>query len=248
MNSRERFDTTFTIASYEADVTGRLSLFALFNRFQELAGNHAAFLQVGYDELQQSHLAWILSRIKVQLIRLPDWGDTVHLTTWPKGIDRLFALRDFSMHSETGEPLALATTAWLLVDLTKNRPQRIENLPIDLRFPGAPHAIEQTPDKIQLPVDMATAFEKQIWLSDLDINRHVNNAQYAKWIDDCFSAEPFRNRTKKSLQINYLEETPLGDTITVMKTPQDDHAPEYFIVGRSRQKSSTVFQASMTWM
>ena len=247
MNTRERSDTTFSVTSYEADLTGKLSLFALFNRFQDLAGIHAEYLQVGYDLLRESKLAWILSRIKVQMLSLPRWGDTVQLATWPKGIDRLFAMREFSLTSEKGATLVLATSAWLLVDIEKNRPQKIESLPVDLRFPGAPHAIQEKPDKIQIPEGLRTVFERPVWLSDIDTNRHVNNAQYAKWIGDCFSENQFRNRRMTSIQINYLEETLSGDTIGLLKTPVDDLVREYFISGVSRRKGSTVFHARVTW-
>jgi medium-chain acyl-[acyl-carrier-protein] hydrolase len=247
MNTRERFDTTFSIASYEADLTGNMSLFALFNRFQELAGLHAAYLQVGYEQLQQLKLAWILSRIKVNILSMPRWGDTVQLATWPKGIDRLFAMREFSLTSQKGETLVLATSAWLLVDIEKNRPQRIENLPVDLRFPGAPHAILETPDKIQLPEGLKTAFERPAWLSDIDTNQHVNNAQYAKWIGDCFSEDQCRKHRVTSIQINYLEETLLGDAVKLVKTSTDDLAGEYFVAGISRRSGSTVFHARVTW-
>ena len=247
MDTRERFETTFGVASYEADLAGKLSLFALFNRFQDLAGIHAAYLQVGYEQLRESKLAWILSRIRVQILSLPSWGETVQLATWPKGIDRLFAMREFSLTSEEGATLVLSTSAWLLVDIEKNRPQRIENLPTDLRFPGAPHAIQEKLDKIQMPEQLVPVFERPVWLSDIDTNRHVNNAQYAKWIGDCFPEGQFRDRRMTSMQINYLEETLLGDTIGLSKTPEDDLASEYFISGVSRRKGSPVFHARVRW-
>jgi medium-chain acyl-[acyl-carrier-protein] hydrolase len=247
MNTHERSDTTFSVASYETDVVGKMSLFALFNRFQDLAGTHAAYLHVGYEQLQELKLAWILSRIKVQILSLPGWGNTVKLATWPKGIDRLFAMRDFSLTSEKGEPLVLATSAWLLVDIEKNRPQRIENLPIDLRYPGALHAIKETPDKIREPEGLSTMFERQVWLSDIDTNRHVNNAQYAKWVADCFSEDQFRNRRMTSIQINYLEETLVGDTVALSKSPENDLASEYFIGGLSLNKGAMVFSARVEW-
>jgi acyl-ACP thioesterase len=247
MKSRERYEETFTIASYESDVNGNLSLYSLFNRFQELAGHHATYLQVGYVTLTEEGLAWILSRIKVQIYSLPKWGEMVHLATWPKGIDRLFALREFCITSEHGQTLINATSAWLLVDTEKGRPRKIESLPIDLHFPDAPHAIREPLEKIQVPNELKPVFEKQIWLSDLDINRHVNNAQYVKWITDCFSEELFRTRRITSLQINYLEETLLGDTVGLFKNSSDVSASEYFLEGISRSKGTKVFQAHMDW-
>lgn len=247
MKTRERYDESFTVLSYEADSCGRLSLFALFNRFQEIAGLHASVLKVGYDELHAANLAWILSRIKLRIHSLPNWGETVELATWPKGIDRLFALREFSLKKSTGEPLVSATSAWLLVDIEKGRPRKIETLPIDLHFPQAEHAIEDSLEKIHIPDGLMPAIEKPVWLSDLDVNQHVNNAQYVKWITDCFSLEQCTHRRIQSVQINYLEETVLGDTVTLMKTPDDDKGSEYFITGVNPKKGSTAFQAQVLW-
>lgn len=247
METRERFETTFDVASYETDLGGKMSLFALFNRFQELAGAHAAHLQVGYDQLRKSNLVWILSRIKLEILSLPVWGDTVILATWPKGIDRLFAMRDFSLTGVRGGPLVLATSAWLLVDIEKQRPQRIEILPIDLKFPGAPQAIAEKPDKITMPEGPVTVLERPVWLSDIDVNGHVNNAQYAKWVGDCFLEDVFLNRRLTSMQINYLEETLLGDTVELRRRPPDERAEEYFLEGISRKRGSIVFQSRTTW-
>jgi medium-chain acyl-[acyl-carrier-protein] hydrolase len=243
MKTRERYEETFSITSYEADMLGNCSLFALFNRFQEIAGKNADCLQVGYKELQQMNLAWVLSRIKVRIHAIPHWEETVTLATWPKGIDRLFALRDFCLTNEQGKTLAVATSAWLLLDFKKGRPRRIESLPVNLQFPGASHAIQEPLDKIQMPENFVPVFEKPIWPSDIDTNRHVNNAQYAKWITDCFPQEDSHHRHISSIQINFLEETLLGDTITLLKTPEDNASHEHFLSGISRTKKAQVFQA-----
>jgi medium-chain acyl-[acyl-carrier-protein] hydrolase len=247
MNTRERFQSAFTIASYETDLQGNLSLFALFNRFQELAGLHAAFLQVGYDALRTMNLAWILSRISLQIESMPVWGDTVELSTWPKGIDRMFAMRDFQLADSSGKTLVSATSAWLLFDFEKSRPRRIEALTADLRFPSAPHALWETPDKIQMPENSEPIGERHVWLSDIDTNQHVNNAQYAKWASDCFAEEEFRKRRMAFIQINYLEGTTLGDTISLWRAAGDLIAGEYFATGMSRARGSAVFQTRCIW-
>lgn len=247
MNGHEQYDIRFKVASYESDLTGRMSLFALFNRFQDLAGEHAEYLKVGYDILRELRLAWILSRIKLQIFSLPEWGNNVKLTTWPKGIDRLFAMREFSLENENGETLVLATSAWLLVDIDKSRPRKIETLPVSLLYPGAPHAIKEVPDKIQLPDNLMPVFKKPIWLSDIDTNLHVNNAQYAKWICDCFPESQSRSRQLTSIQINFQDETLQGDTIELLKSPENELADEYFICGKSLKKGSITFNAAVTW-
>jgi medium-chain acyl-[acyl-carrier-protein] hydrolase len=247
MTTRERCEITFSVASYEVDFAQRLSLFALLNRFQDLAGLHAEHLQVGYELLRSSNLAWLLSRIRVDILSLPKWGDTVQLATWPKGVDRLFAMRDFALTTGTGDPLVKATSAWLLVDIERGRPQRVEGLPVDLRFRDAPHAIRETPEKIQMPEGLKIVAERPAWLSEIDTNQHVNNAQYAKWIGDCFSRSQFDNHRLTSIQINYLEETLPGDLVSLLMSPEHEGSGEFFLTGTSRNKKSRVFQAQVKW-
>jgi len=247
MKSIAEYENSFTVASYETDFSGKMSLFNLFNRIQEYASIHAERLNVGFDVLREKRFAWVLSRIKVQINSMPGWGDKVTLKTWPKGIDRLFAMRDFCMTNENGETLLKATTAWLLINIDKMRPCRIETLPVNLTFTGAPDAIKDPLDKIPIPEKTEPAFEKLILLSDIDNNLHVNNAQYAKWAADCFTQEKFSNHTIKSVQINYLEETLLGDTVEIFKTPEDNSYSTSYIFGKSRGKGSVSFQAHLIW-
>jgi medium-chain acyl-[acyl-carrier-protein] hydrolase len=239
MNTRERYEEEFSVASYEADMNGNCSLFSLFNRFQEIAGKNADCLKVGYDELQKGKLAWVLSRIKVNIHVMPRWKDTVNIATWPKGIDRLFALRDFAITNENNEILIAATSAWLLLDIEKGRPRRIESLPVSLQFPDAPHAVKDPLDKIQMPDKSSPVFERPIWLSDIDTNRHVNNAQYAKWITDCLSQD---GSHISSLQINFLEETLLGDTVKLLRS---DTVNGCLLTGVSCSKGTHVFHAQV---
>lgn len=148
MDSFNQIESIFNIVSYETDLTGRFSLFSLFNRFQDLAGVHV---------------------------------------------------------------------------------------------------INEVPDKIQVPLKISQLFERTIWLSDIDVNNHVNNAQYAKSISDCFPENEFRERLLTSLQINFLEEILLGDQIHLYRGLNDTRAGEYLITGQSKNKGSTVFHARVIW-
>jgi medium-chain acyl-[acyl-carrier-protein] hydrolase len=247
MQTREMREESFTVASFDSDFTGRLALSSLFERFQDIAGLHATHLNVGFDELRESGVAWMLSRIKLNIERLPKWGETVTLRTWPKGVDRLFALRDFRLTSDSGSILALATTCWLLVDLEKGRPRRIESLNVDLQFPGAEQAINEIPDKITAPQSLVQAYERSILASELDVNEHVNNAHYVRWVMDCFDAAQLRARTVRSLQINYLDQARYGDRIGILVSKESDAPSAQYFEGVSKKNGEKVFQALVEW-
>lgn len=237
----------FSVASFESDFTGRLSIHSLLERFGDIAGHHASHLEVGFDKLRKSGMAWMLSRIKVKIERLPEWGETVSLRTWPKGIDRLFALRDFRLRDGEARILALATTCWLLVDIEKGKPRRIESLNIDLRFPGADHAISEIPDKIPSPQILLPAYEKHIFPSELDVNEHVNNAQYVRWVMDCFDVTRLRSSGIKTIQMNYLDQVLYGDRIALSISADGEIPNAHYVEGTSRNKGTKVFQALVEW-
>ena len=247
MQTHEMREETFTVTSFESDFTGRMALSSLFDRFQDIAGLHATHLDVGFEKLRESGVAWMLSRIRVKIERLPKWGETVTLRTWPKGIDRLFALRDFRLENEAGELLSLATTCWLLVDIQKGRPRRIESLNVDLMFPNAEQAIGEVPDKISVPGSLKPVYEKQILVSELDVNEHVNNAHYVRWVVDCFDAARLRSHEVKTIQLNYLEQVLYGDRVEVSMSWDSEIPNAHYVEGTNRNSGAKVFQALVEW-
>ena len=147
------WNESMVVRSYDVGHAGVLKPQVILQFFQEAAGNHATHLGVGYEALRTLGLVWVLSRVKVEIAGLPAWGDEVTLTTWPKGTNRLFALRDFRMSARGGDVMVRGTSCWLLVDVRSMRPRRIESLP---RFPlnDTEHAIEESPDRIVVPTSL----------------------------------------------------------------------------------------------
>jgi medium-chain acyl-[acyl-carrier-protein] hydrolase len=236
-----------SIRSYDVDFTGHLRLSSLLQYFQEIAGHHATELGVGYDHLRQQGMFWVLSRIRIQVAAMPVWGDTVTLETRPIGVHRLFAMREFSMTDGRGAVLLTAATGWLLLDRVKNRPGRIQLLPL------APHLKQETPapsdflEKLTPPHELSLRHEKTILPSDLDVNNHVNNAEYVRWIVDALTPEQIAQRPIRTLQVNYLDAALFGETIAISGGPEDHDHAGYYIEGTKKPGEVKVFQAALSW-
>jgi medium-chain acyl-[acyl-carrier-protein] hydrolase len=235
------------VKSYEVDCTGGLKLQSLFNYFQEAAGNQASHLGTGYEELQKKGLFWVLSRIKIHITKMPRWHEVVSLVTWPKGVDRLFALRDFRMTDDQLNTLLTATSAWLLLDTERNRPQKMSVLPFRILLNAGEHAINESLEKLKPARDLTLRYERKILLSNLDVNNHVNNAEYMKWIVDCFDPDQIGTKSIGSIQVNYLDEALLGDTIALYSGRETEEGDTYYLEGVSRNKESKIFQARVEW-
>jgi acyl-ACP thioesterase len=204
----------FSIKSYDSDQTGKLTLHTLFHFLQECAWDNARLNDFGFEFLETKNAYWVLSRILVQMDEYPDWRDDIKIKTWPKGTNGFFALRDFEVY-KNDQVIGKITTSWLILNKESKRPQRLDQFNFIQEDFIQDHAIDQDLDKIGIPKDVEKVDERRVYYSDLDVNMHVNNATYVRWILDSY----FSNSEKeiKEFEINFLSELYLNDHFTVHK-------------------------------
>ena len=213
---------TFRIRAYEADPEGLASMQTLCNYYQEAAGNHAHALKVSVEQLSEHRLAWVLARLHVQVGAYPAWGHTVTVETWPSGQNGLFATRDFLLHSEEGDVLSRATSAWLLIDVDRRRPIRLPEWMSAIREPARHRAVDDA--FARLPVLRQPDHEQRfrIRYSDLDLNNHVNNVHYVEWAVETLPREQVEGYHLNALEMHFRTETTFGDTV-LGQAEQDEH-------------------------
>lgn len=206
------------LTCYETDAAWRLKPAAFMNMAQEAAGCHAVELGFGYDDLIAKNTAWILSRVRVDFLDTPLWREDMTLTTWHKGLNRLFFLRDFIMTDSEGKERVKATTSWLVMNLETRRLVRDPDLMEDGTI-CTENAIETPADKVQMPKDKEPVFVMNhlVSYSDVDTNGHTNNAMYMHWAMDAVDYEISSQRTVKSFTINFNHETKPGDLVAISK-------------------------------
>ncbi len=241
------WEETFVIRSYDVDIAWKLKLSALFSYMQEAAVNHSYDLGVGYHDLEKYGMFWVLSRIKVLVKKMPSWGETITVKTWPKGTERFFALRDFVVADTDDNEIISVTSLWLLIKKDKHRPQKIESLPVTLPGNEGKNALYEELEKIK-PFDHVEAnYERIVFTGDLDVNYHVNNARYIDWIADCFDPAFSISNSIKSIQVNYIDETKHRDGIIINTSGSTDPLRTFYIEGVHKDKKTVVFNALVEW-
>ena len=232
------FSKDYTITCYEADANQLMRPTAMLDLMQEAANANASTLGFGYDEMINSNTAWVLSRIHVKFMNTPKWREEVNLKTWHKGVSKLFYLRDFILSDKAGNPMVLATTSWLIIDMNTRRLVRNSDLALS---DTAMHAIETPADKVVLPVDIEPELVRKhpVTWSEIDTNGHVNNVKYAVWAIDAVKAEDIKERPLKELLINYDAEVMPGDTVKISRVRQEtEEGIVYYITGKVADKQN----------
>lgn len=224
----------FTVRGYETDPYGRLSVLCLCQYLQEAAANHAAALGVGLEALNGRNLTWMLSRLRLWVKQLPAAGRRLAVDTWPSGGDRLFAFRDFAVSTDSGEPIADADSAWLVIDRARRRPLRIEPFLESLRTQERPPLLAKPIPKLPAPDAGKNKRRFQVRYRDLDANRHVNNVTYVEWVLEGTVAGFFGLRRPVRLELEYLAEALAGEAVVCTWAPADG-APETFVHGVFRE-------------
>jgi medium-chain acyl-[acyl-carrier-protein] hydrolase len=209
------FIKEYPVHVYETGPDGKLSLASLFDYFQDIASEHAVSLGYGREELMKNNHFWVLSRMFSRITELPEWGSKITIRTWPRGTDKLFALRDFEARFSDGRIAAKATSSWLILDYSTKRVKRPDEDLSRLHFrPESIGALERNADKLAPPADTPVPGQPfRVRISDLDVNLHTNNVRYIKWVTDSYDLDFTMNNVPVSLEINYLAESRFNDNI-----------------------------------
>ena len=235
-----KYTKDLTIQCYETDAAWRLKPVSFMNFAQEAAGNHAVYLGFGYDDLIASNTAWILSRMHVVFTDTPKWKDELTLTTWHKGLNRLFFLRDFILTDKEGHERVKATTSWLVLDLATRRLVRDPELMEDGTV-CTENVIETPADKVQMPkgIEAVHMMDHVVAYSDVDMNGHTNNAMYMQWAMDAVDYDLASSRPVREFTINFNHETKYGDVVSIYKTRlEEEDGVRVFIEGKSADQSA----------
>jgi acyl-ACP thioesterase len=204
------------------DRSDRLTLASTFDFFQEVAISHAEHLGCGRDAMAQTGQVWVLSRISVFMERRPKQGETITVRSWPRGWDRLFAVRDYDIRDASDIPIVRGRSNWIILDIEKRRPLRpqalMDKLPLNEgldALPGGAMGLEARDGQVK-------AGERKAAYSDIDYNGHVNNARYIQWIQDITEPEILERADRMRLDINYLSEIKPGEITELWSGPVTD--------------------------
>ncbi|MFO7979408.1 MAG: thioesterase, partial [Candidatus Aminicenantes bacterium] len=161
--------------------------------------------------LLKKNLAWILSRYHIKVLRYPEKGENIEITTWPSVIKGIFTLREYEL-TASGDKSVQATSSWMAVDIKRKRPVKIkETLPS-----FSPHGQRAVNDdfkslpEVESP-DLKSRFP--VLKADLDFNRHVNNAVYIQWAVETVPKEIIMDLRPTQIEVNYKNETFYGDWV-----------------------------------
>jgi len=231
-------EDTFTVKTYECQADGSIKLNVLMQHLQEAAAVHAEQLGFGYDRLNQINSCWVLSNLRIEIDRLPRWGEKVTITTWPSGHSRVVATREFLGKDPNGSELFKAGSEWMVLDREKDRPKNLLRLGLPLPESG-PKTIAEKLTRLEPRSTYSEMERVRVPYSSIDLNGHANNTEYVRWAMDALKRTFQFKGSIRSAQVTYLAEVFEGDEIDLLLSC--DRGEHFYILGKRTSQQDNVY-------
>lgn len=208
----------FIVKASDCRPDGGIKISALLQYIQEAAACHAEQLGFGFADMGRRNIFWVLSNLRLEIVREPRWLDGLAIRTWPSGYTRVVATREFVGTAADGGELFRAGSEWMVLDRSSGRPQNLTRL--DLHMPAtAPRALSAPLERLKAVEGYASAGVLRVPFSALDFNGHVNNTEYVRWATDGLHQHLGRLPTIGAVHVTYLAEVFQGEAVEVLVAP-----------------------------
>lgn len=204
----------FKVHSFDTDAFGLLSVPGLLGYLLEASGRSADRLGFGIAKLQrESNLTWVIARIKLELTDTLRLLDDIEIRTWPSGLMRSAAMREFQI-AKSGHEVGRATSSWFVLDMESRFPVRPhEFLPPSLHA-QTEHLVPLSNSIPALSEPPDTERNFAVRFADIDLNRHVTAMSYIAWAMEAVPEALWANQRLASLDVQFMQECFLGQEIT----------------------------------
>lgn len=222
------FKQNFEIKLNDINKNAEIKNKAIFECLENIAARHADSIHHGIKDIPQIGTTWVLLCWQLEVIKRPVYGDTLEAHTWARKANKCFTYRDYEVYVN-GELYIRASSKWLLVDLEKGRPKKVDDELFDRYKPETGKSVFGIDEieKLKELENYEQKIEFPIRKSDIDINGHMHNLNYLDMVTEILDDEELKYECN-FVRIDYRKEIKIDDKVEVLKKAQDNNF--YFLI------------------
>ncbi|MDR1682881.1 MAG: acyl-[acyl-carrier-protein] thioesterase [Candidatus Symbiothrix sp.] len=229
----------FHIESYVCDFTEKATLPVIGNFLLDAASIHAQERGFGFEQISKDNVAWVLSRLSIEIREYPGHDQYLTVETWVENVSRFFTQRCFCFINQENKVIGYARTIWAAIDIHSRRPVDILTWRPDLADYIVPESEKQCliekMSKIPPVENVEPTMGYTVRYSDIDINKHTNSVKYIEHIINTFDLSFFKEKFIQKFEMVYLAEGMFGDKVKLYK---QQTAENEFIIDTKRGDES----------
>ena len=221
---------------HDVDFNGIAKTSSIMRYIQTAAQRQLTDSGMSYDNLKKNNRAFILSRLKLEVLKpLPAYTPLTAIT-YPCESRGYSFLRCYALECD-GEVVARAISVWALIDTESRALVRVNDF--DLGLPLMPKN-DLVLSAMKLPTTLIDVGGYGVHYGDVDQNRHMNNTKYPDMYSNYL---PMEGKWIRSITINYSNEAQIGEKLRVQRTEEDGFY--YFRTVRSDGKINSEAQIEL---
>jgi acyl-ACP thioesterase len=275
-----KYTMNVTVSGSDIDGECTATLLSLLALSQDLASFHYGTGGLSIPHLFEKNMTWIIAKQRFEIAEYPLWLDNSAGTTWAKPIKGLFCNRDFaysylpggkqaSVNAALGlsekkiaqppEPFLRGTTCWIVLGTETGKPVKPspdmfgtlpfcdeDSLPSDFPRFGLPQDFNPAANPAHTEVPFTPT------ILDIDLNDHVNNVNYTKWILSYTPLSIFRTKLVSVIDTYFVTQSKFGDALvcrTAVTADEGEHGASECIHSITRTSDGTeVYRARTRWL
>lgn len=211
----------YRLRTSDFDCHDNITPTAILDIAQDIAGIHADKLNLGFEDLYQKKLIWVLLRNRFEIINYPKPGNVIKATTWPNKKGRVDFDRNTILYNEDNSILAKIQSKWVIVNYETRRIIPPRNIDFPLEEYNQEQTFNEEFKKIEdFDVTHLIPYTITAQKSDLDHNGHVNNIKYFQMILNNLNDEQ-KNKIQYG-EINYIHEMHYKDIVNLYIKNEDN--------------------------
>lgn len=207
----EKYYKKYTITTNMLDANDNVKPSSILDIAQEIAGEHADHLGVGFLDLYKEGLIWVIVRNKVTIFKSLKNIKYLDVYTYPIKPNFIEIPRDTEFYYNE-ELVAVTRSIWMIYDINSN--ELAESFDLSNLISDFNGVYDTRVKRIKSPEKELLNFEckRKVLYSMLDHNKHLNNTKYLDFYNDIFKDESSKFI---SFQAEYLKQGYLDEEINI---------------------------------
>jgi len=204
------YSESLKLLTSHCDMYGAWRPSSILETMQEISGAHCEMMDLGRAELEKQGIAWVVTRIKVIMSRIPSVGEKLTIETYPIPSRHGMYLRSCIFRDAHGIESGHATSIWALMNIEERRIVRSSYVDERHSIPHDMRCATPLPASVK-PLNTKATDETVIpKFSDFDLNHHVNNTKYLDWCCNALGMEIMNQYQIVAFDVNYDSEITEG--------------------------------------
>ena len=207
-------ELNFLIQTHNFDCFDNIKPTGVFELFQDIAALHAKDLGLGYEDMINKNMGWVILYETYEVIKMPEFLQMAKVITWPKPKGRIEFEREYLITDNFDNVLIKGISNWVVIDINTRSFVRSDKVDYNGEYYNETNYSEKVKRKLGLSKENITDwFELEAKADDLDHNLHMNNTRYLSYI---YNYLPLKeNYYCRKCEIAFIKEVKFKEKVKV---------------------------------